>query len=299
MDMLIQLTHAPGDGETVQANSISYVPGGKGANQATSCARQGAKVSMMGCVGADAYGTQLREGLSREGIDTTGVVVDPVVATGVAVVMVDERGQNRIVCVAGANHQLQLDQAQLGQSLSAAQFLIAQLEVPLAQVVQVAQLARRAGCKLILNPSPPQPLPNELWPLIDTLILNETEAQALTGLAVVDGPASAVQAARVLRARGVHRVVVTLGAQGAVAVDDQGSTQHPAPVVRVVDSTAAGDTFLGAVAVALAQGQSLAHSVAWGIRCATLCVQTLGAQPSIPQRAQVMQSPPVPPWTSL
>jgi ribokinase len=299
MDLVIAVPRAPAEGETVQGESIRYVPGGKGANQAVSCARQGARVSMLGKVGTDHNGQILCEALQQDGIAVHGVLADPDVPTGVAMVMVEASGLNRIVVIAGANGQVSLSEAQLTQELGDAQFLIMQFEVPMAQVLQAAQVARNLGCQVVLNPSPAKTLPEELWPLVDVMIVNETEARFLTGLSPDTDPKVAAEVGRQLRSKGVSQVVVTLGALGAVATDVGGSTYHPAPPVNVVDTTAAGDTFLGAVTVALANDRSLAASVDLGIRASTLCVQTMGAQPSIPTLAQTQNNLSIPPWMPL
>ena len=299
MDLVLQVQRAPTEGETVQGESIRYVPGGKGGNQAVSCARQGARVSMVGRVGADHHGHTLCDALVKDGISVHDVGTDPDEATGVALVMVESTGLNRIVVIAGANGKVNLDDEQLVACLQGAQYLVMQLEVPTAQVLQAAQVAHRLGCKVVLNPSPAKALPDELWALVDVMIVNETEAHFLTGLPPDTTPQAALEAGRQLRAKGVSQVVVTLGALGAVATDHDGNTYHPAPHVHVVDTTAAGDTFLGVVAVALARGQGLAASVDLGIRASTLCVQTLGAQPSIPTLALTLQNSSIPSWVVL
>jgi ribokinase len=166
------------------------------------------------------------------------------------------------------------------------------------QVMRGMQLAHSAGCKVLLNPSPMQPFDAALWPLIDTLVVNEVEASTLAGQAVTTAR-EAADAGTVLRSRGVARVIVTLGASGAVAIDAEGARHHTAPQVQVVDTTAAGDTFLGAVAVALASKSTLDDAVALGIRAAALCVTRPGAQPSIPTRDEVLQSPAAAAWTTL
>ena len=201
--------------------------------------------------------------------------------------------------IAGANGKVSLDEAQLTHHLGGAQYLVMQFEIPTTQVLQAAQVARRLGCKVVLNPSPAKTLPEELWPLVDVMIVNESEAHFLTGLSPDTDPQVAAEVGRRLRDKGVSHAVVTLGALGAVATDRDGSTYHPAPQVQVVDTTAAGDTFLGVVTVALARHQSLAASVDLGIRASTLCVQTMGAQPSIPTLEQTQQNSSVPPWISL
>lgn len=299
MDMVLQVQRAPAEGETVQGDSIQYVPGGKGGNQAVSCARQGAKVSMIGRVGADHHGRTLCEALANDGVSVQGVSIDQDEATGVALVMVESTGLNRIVVIAGANGKVSLNDAQLTQYLRDAQYLVMQLEVPMDQVLLAAQVARRIGCKVVLNPSPAQTLPDELYALVDVMIVNESEAHFLTGLSPDTSPQLAAEAGRQLCAKGVSQVVVTLGALGAVATCSGASTYHPAPQVHVVDTTAAGDTFLGVVAVALARQHGLADSVDLGIRASSLCVQTLGAQPSIPTLAQTLQNSSIPSWTAL
>lgn len=298
MDLVIRVPQVPAAGETLEGRSIAYLPGGKGGNQAVSCARQGASVSLIGCIGADANGQALRTALQADGIDTDALRTDATATTGTALVMVEDTGQNRIVVIAGANASLQIDEPALNQRLAGAAFLVTQFETPLPQVALGMRLARAAGCKVLLNPSPMQPFDAALWPLIDTLVVNEVEASELAGT-TVSTPADAAIAGAALRARGVARVIVTLGSAGAVAVDATGARHHTAPQVKVVDTTAAGDTFLGAVAVALGAGRSLDEAVSLGIRAAALCVTRPGAQPSIPTREEVLQSPPTTPWTVL
>ena len=298
MDLLVRVPHAPAAGETLQGHSIDHVPGGKGGNQAVGCARQGARVRMLGCVGDDAHGRALRDALAQDGIDTAGVQTDAQAPTGVALVMVDDSAQNRIVVIPGANAGVQVEDAALAQQLHGAAFLLVQFETPLAQVARALEVAAQVGCRVLLNPSPVAAMPAAFWSQVDTLVVNEVEAQALGGLPV-DGLAEAAVAARALRVRGSGRVVVTLGAQGAVAVDGQGCHHHPAPGVEAVDTTAAGDTFLGAFAVALARATPFDAAVQLGIRAAALCVARPGAQPSIPHRAEVLRSPLPPDWISL
>ncbi len=299
MDIVLRVPQAPAAGETLLGRSIHHIPGGKGANQAVSCARQGARVAMVGCVGDDAHGRALREALARDGIDTaalrTAAGGEP---TGTALILVEDSGQNRIVMVPGANARVALDEPALRAQLADAAFLVAQFEVPMDQVARAVAVGHDAGCKVLLNPSPVQPIADAMWPRIDTLVVNEVEAETLCGLSA-DSPRQAALAGQLLRAKGIARVVVTLGARGAVAVDADGARHHPAPKVQPVDTTAAGDTFLGALAVALGEGQSFDAAVRLGIRAAALCIQQPGAQPSIPQRDAVLQSPLPPDWTAL
>ncbi|CAN7217540.1 ribokinase [Acidovorax sp. LjRoot194] len=298
MDLVLQVARAPEAGETVLADGLHLVPGGKGGNQAVACARQGAQVHLFGRLGDDGYGRTLRAGLAADGIDHSGVQTDTASTTGVAAITVEATGQNRIVVVPGANGRFVLDAGALGAALHGAKELVVQFETPMPQVVAAAQQAHAAGCPVVLNPSPIQPLPDTLWPLVHTLVVNEVEAAALAGVAV-DTPQDAAAAAQALRGRGPAQVVVTLGAAGAVAADADGCRHHPGLQVRAVDTTAAGDTFLGALAVALARGEPLDAGVREGIRAAALCVTQHGAQPSIPTRAAVAQSPQPPDWTAL
>ncbi|AKJ28000.1 ribokinase [Caldimonas brevitalea] len=292
MDLLLRVPRAPDAGETLIGHNFATVPGGKGGNQAVSCARQGADVALLGRLGADAYGNSLRAALAADGIDLAGVQTDAEQPTGLALVMVDDAAQNRIVVIPGANATLRVEPATLTAALAGAAFFVTQLEAPLGQVIDAIEAAHAASCPVLLNPSPMAALPDTLWPRLDTLVLNEVEASELTGRPLRD-PAGAAAAALELRRRGVQRVVVTLGSQGAVASDVQGSRFHPALPVRAVDTTAAGDTFTGALAVALAQGQPLDQAVRRGIRAAAWCVARVGAQPSIPT-AQDLESLPEP-----
>lgn len=298
MDIVLRVPHAPAAGETLRGHSIAHIPGGKGANQAVSCAREGGRVGMIGCVGNDAHGQALRDALERDGIDTAALRTSPSEPTGTALILVEDGGQNRIVMIPGANAQAEIDQAALRQQLQGAAFLVTQFEIPMDQVARAISVAHEAGCKVLLNPSPVQPIAEPLWPRIDTLVVNEIEAEALCGQAA-DSPQEAALAGQALRAKGIARVVVTLGARGAVAIDADGARHHPAPKVQAVDTTAAGDTFLGALAVALGEGQSFDEAVRLGIRAAALCIQQPGAQPSIPQRDAVLQSPMPADWIAL
>ena len=298
MDLVLRVPHAPAAGETLLGHSIAAIPGGKGANQAVSCARQGANVRLIGCVGDDAHGHALRAALQHDGIDTTALLTDRAAPTGTALVMVEDSGQNRIVILPGANACVNIDAQEFGLQLDGADSLVAQFETPMVQVGRAVALAHSAGCKVMLNPSPVQPIDDGLWALVDTLVVNEVEARALAGIPA-DDPQEAARAGQALRAKGVNRVVVTMGSRGAVAVDAAGARHHPAPRVQAVDTTAAGDTFLGALAVALGEGEPFDEAVRLGIRAAALCITRHGAQPSIPHRADVLRSALPPDWIAL
>lgn len=300
MDMCVNVAHVPSAGETVMAKALTYSPGGKGANQAVSCARQGAQVSMVGRVGADAYGTELLSSMKADGIDTQHVVIDATSPTGVAIVFLEPTGQNRIVVVGGANQTLLVDAAALLPLLRTAYALVLQLESPIGEVMHAARLARASGCKVVLNPSPVQgALEDSLWPLVDLLVLNESEALAFCGIEVGTSREAAAQVVRHFQNLGIARVVLTLGGAGALAGDGDSLTFHPAPQVKVLDTTAAGDTFLGALVASLARDKPFAHSMRSGIAAASLCVQTAGAQTSIPTLAQTETYVSVPEWETL
>lgn len=288
MDLVTRLPRLPRPGETLAGQSFVTVPGGKGANQAVAAARLGASVAMIGCVGADAYGQQLQDGLLAEGVDCSGVTVIDDQPSGVATILVDDHSQNAIVIVAGANGQLTTTLIDSFEALlTRAEVIICQLEVPLASVGHVLKRARALGKIVILNPAPASaPLPADWYPLIDYLIPNESEASVLSGLAV-DSVASADIAASVLLKAGAAKVIVTLGAQGSLFATLAQSRHFPAPAVQAVDTTAAGDTFVGGFAAALAEGKTEGQAIAFGQIAAALSVTRAGAQPSIPSLADV------------
>ncbi|MBC5782327.1 ribokinase [Ramlibacter sp. USB13] len=275
MDLVVRVPRAPRSGETLQGRSFMTNPGGKGANQAVACARQGARVAMVGCVGQDGFGEALRGALAADGIDTASIrAVEG--STGVAVVMVDDAGENRITIIPGANDLLKAEPDAL-----AGKYLLLQCEVPMPEVVRAAQAMRAKGATVVMNPAPVCQLPDELWPLVDILVMNEIEASELSGLAVAD-PAGAAAAATSLRRRGPATAIVTLGSQGVLVADADGCRHFPALEAQVVDTTAAGDTFIGAMCAARVAGQSMDAAVKRGIQAATLCVGRAGAQASIP-----------------
>lgn len=287
MDLVFRVARAPEAGETIAGRGFTTAGGGKGANQAIACARMGGTVAMVGCVGADDFGEALRAGLIADRVDASFVSREAGAASGVAMVMVDDAAQNRIVIAPGANALLSPAKVEAARTaLARAKIAVLQLETPMESVVRAAELARAADARVVLNPAPAQSLPDALWPLIDDLVPNETEASILTGVEVVD-PATAREAARILLARGVRRILITLGAQG-VLIAGAGEMRHlPAERVRAIDTTAAGDTFIGAYAAALAEGAAAMAAADLGRRASALCVTRAGAQPSIPRRGEV------------
>jgi ribokinase len=287
MDLVVRVPRMPEAGETLTGHGFLSNPGGKGANQAVACARQGAEVSMVGRVGADAFGEELCEGLLAQGIDASGVGTATGMSTGVAAILVDDAAQNSIAVVPGANALVtEADAEALRPLLEGAALLLLQLEVPMQSVVRAAQVAHGVGCTVLLNPAPAQTLPDALWPLIDILVLNETEARMLSGLATVDTD-NAAEAAALLARRGPKEVIVTLGADGVVWHSPLGMQRFRAKKVKAVDTTAAGDTFIGALAALRVEGKPMEQALAHAIRAAAICVTRPGAQASMPTRAEV------------
>jgi ribokinase len=288
MDLVTRAPRLPRGGETLAGHSFVTVPGGKGANQAVAAARLGAQVAMIGCVGDDAYGAQLRTALLNEGIGCDAVTPIAGQSSGVALIVVDDNSQNAIVIVAGGNgHVTSTVVDRFDDLLSQADVIICQLEIPMDTVGHVLKRGHELGKTVILNPAPASaPLPADWYPLIDYLIPNESEATVLTGLPV-DSVASAQAAADALLASGASKVIVTLGAQGSLFVSSARSQHFPAPKVQAIDTTAAGDTFVGGFAAALAEGKSESDAIRYGQIAAALSVTRAGAQPSIPTVSDV------------
>ncbi|MFD7607166.1 ribokinase [Streptomyces mirabilis] len=280
MDLVAYVAKAPQRGETVTGREFRTIPGGKGANQAVAAAHAGADVSMIGAVGADAFGSQLRTTLEHSGVDTDHLRTTEG-PSGTAHIVVDDEGGNEIVVIPGANgtvdHLAPGDEA----LIAGADALLLQLEIPLAAVLAGAEAARRHGVRTILTPSPVQSLPPELLASIDLLVPNEHEAAALTGLTDPRDAATALLDQ-------VPEVVVTLGAAGSLYAS-RGAEPFtvPAPRVTAVDSTGAGDTFVGTLAVALAEGRPMRAALAWASTAASMSVQRPGASSSMPYRSEI------------
>jgi ribokinase len=287
MDLVMRIARVPSAGETLAGHDFHALPGGKGANQAVACARLGGKVVMIGQVGTDPYGGSLCQGLEADGIDISLVRQTSVAETGVAVILVEDGGQNRILLAAGANGALvPADIEAVAGTIRSAALLITQLEVPMAVVAQAIEIAHLAGVPVLLNPAPAAVLPEQLLAKVAMLVPNETEAALLCGMPVSDVP-GAFKAARWLRRQGVGCVLVTLGARGVVAVDADGERHFPAFEVQAVDTTAAGDSFIGGLAVGLMEGLPLDAAINLGQHASALCVTRRGAQPSIPHRREL------------
>ena len=287
MDLVARAARIPQPGETVIGGEFRNVPGGKGANQAVAAARLGAQVSMVGRVGRDAFAGPLLDSLAADGIDHTFVIQDPHAATGVALIVVDDAGENSIVVASGANMRLSPTDVDAAETaIAGADALLLQLESPLETVTRAAELARAHGVTVILNPAPARPLPVELLALVNVLIPNESETALLTGMPVGD-QAEAEAAAGALRTMGVGTVILTLGQRGALLAREGETVMCPAFDVTPVDTTAAGDAYVGGFAVALAEGRTLSEATRWGNGAGALATTKLGAQPSLPTRQEL------------
>jgi len=285
MDLVIRSPRIPKPGETIVGGDLVTVPGGKGANQAVAAARLGAQVAMVGRVGKDDFGQKLLNNLTASGVDCRAVIQDASVATGVALIMVDDAGENSIVVSLGANMRLSPEDVEAAEPIiAAAQLLLLQLESPLESVIRAARLARAHGLRVILNPAPAQPAPKALMELVDVLVPNQHEAAMMSGMTPVNEPYQAAVAARALQSMGIDQVVITLGERGALLASGRTATLFPAFPITAVDTTAAGDAFVAGLSVALAEGQPLEEAVWWGNAAGALAATQLGAQTSLPTR---------------
>ncbi|KAF0374086.1 ribokinase [Pediococcus acidilactici] len=291
VDRILQMDRVPEPGETLALNNQDMAGGGKGANQAIAAARSGAQTSFIGRVGADENGKFMLQQLVNSGVTTNLVAVDEDAGTGQAFVMVEKSGENRILIYGGANAQLSATDVKKAQTqIAAADLMVAQLETPVETTQFAFQMAKELGVKTILNPAPAvAKLPAELLKNTDVITPNETEVEILTGIAVTD-EAAMLKAAQRLHDLGVATVIITLGSKG-VFYDD--GAQHgivPAFKVQAVDTTAAGDTFLGALSSELNPDLSnLKTAIEYGNKASSLAVQKMGAQPSIPTRKDILK----------
>ncbi len=298
MDMVVLTKRFPKPGETVLAHEFGMYPGGKGANQAVACAKLGGDVTFLGKMGRDMFRERLLSSLESEGVDLSNVLVDENAPTGIALITVDGEGQNEIVVVSGSNMKLTVADISAQEKLfDRAGVVMLQLEIPLETVVRAAHMAKERGAAVILNPAPATALPNELLEAVDYITPNESEAELLTGRSVSDA-ASCVEAARALLERGVSHVILTVGDRGVVHVSADGVHSYPAYRVNVVDTTAAGDAFNGALAYAIGRGDGLEEALPFANAVAASCVTRMGAQTSMPllrdvERFQKQQPQPV------
>lgn len=287
MDLVVQVPRCPAAGETLFGSSFTTNYGGKGANQAVAVARIGSGVTFMTKLGNDTFGQQMRQHFSEEGMDLTHILTDAESPTGTALITVEDKGENRIIVVPGANARLtENDVESLSAEINSCRFVLTQLEIPLPTVLHIAEMTSAAGKQLILNPAPARPLPDSLLQKVFLITPNETEAEILTGIRVSDAE-SARRAALWFREKGVQQIVITMGSQGAFVFTDDFQGMVPAYKVKAIDTTAAGDVFNGALTVALSEGKTTADAARFGCAASALAVMRPGAQSSIPTRTEI------------
>ena len=288
-DMVIHLEEVPRVGQTVIGKLQGNVPGGKGANQAFAAAKLGSGVSMLGKIGDDDFGKQLKENLSNVGVDTSNILCEPNEVSGLAVICVNEKGNNSIVVLPGANSTCDVSFiANHEKLISESKIVLIQLEIPIETAYFALDLAYKHGCTVILNPAPaPIKIPDKILSMVDYLTPNEIELEELSGIKVKSLD-SARLAAETLVAKGAKNVIVTLGRHGALWVNQNGGIPFDVEDIKVVDTTAAGDTFNAALAVGLAENMGIEETITFANKAARICVSRSGAQSSIPSREEVV-----------
>lgn len=288
-DLMVKVDHFPLPGETLIGDNFITAQGGKGANQAVAVARLGGDASFVCCLGDDAFGNQSLELLKKEGMDTRHIRLIQGASSGVALIPVDKKGENTIIVASGANAMLSVDDIKKAeQDIKDAGILLMQLETPVPALIYAARIAHENRVKVILNPAPfpKNPLPQELLENIDIIIPNETEAAYMAGEQITDEQ-SALSVIRKIQDLGVGNVIVTVGSKGAYTVEDGKLINVPAFPVKAVDTVAAGDTFCGALCVALSKGFSMSDAIRIGNKAASIAVTRIGAQPSVPTQEEV------------
>lgn len=285
-DMTVKTQTLPRPGETLIGGEFKMGAGGKGANQAVAARRLGGDVTFVCKVGRDLFGDNSIKGYEREGLDTSRILRSDK-PSGVALIMVDAKGENCISVASGANSDItEADIDSVSDLIREASLLVLQLEMPTPCVLKAAKLAFESGVKVLLNPAPACALPDEIFRYIYLMTPNQTESEFFTGVPVHDEE-SAAKAAEVLRGRGVKDVIMTMGSKGSMAFTEEGVFFTPARKVQAVDTTAAGDTFCGALAVAIVEGKSLKEAAGFATAASALTVQKMGAQESLPYRNEV------------
>ena len=282
-DMTAKTAELPRPGETVLGGVFTMGAGGKGANQAVAAQRLGGKVKFICKVGKDMFGDNSIVQYEKEGLDTSGILRSEL-PSGVALIYVDSHAENCIVVASGANGDLTEDDIEKSRKdLESCDILLLQLESPIPSVLKAAKIAHHAGKTVVLNPAPACPLPEELFRNIDLFIPNETELSTFSGMPVTSQE-EAQAAAKAMQAKGVGKLIVTMGSKGALICEGGPSVFVPAHKVKAVDTTAAGDTFCGALCVAISEGKSLKEAAEFACAASALTVQKMGAQNSIPYR---------------
>ena len=287
-DHVIQVPHFPQPGETLSGQNYHIVYGGKGANQAVAAARLGAKVDFIACIGEDKIGLEMKQAFQKDGINTDSIATIQSETTGIAMIQVADSGENSIVISAGANAHLTTDIVdKFKQKILDADALLMQLETPLDAIIYATKIAKQAGKHTVLNPAPAKALPDELLAQLTMITPNETEAEVLTGVKVVDEQ-SAAQAAAVFHQKGVAIVLITLGAKGVFISHNALQKIIPGFRVQAKDTTAAGDTFNGALVTALLEQKSLEEAIQFAHAAAAISVTRFGSQTSIPSRQETL-----------
>lgn len=284
-DLVIRANKLPSPGETVLGGTFFTAAGGKGANQAVAAARAGAQVAFIARTGCDDFGAQALSAYQREGIDTRWLVSDPNLPSGIAFILVDDRGENSIVVASGANAALLPDQIQ-DRAYESAEICLLQLEIPLETVVHATSLAKKNRTRVVLNPAPATDLPAEIWPHLFLITPNQTETEYLTGISP-NNKQNIAKAADKLLEKGVQNAIITLGSQGAFLATPDHTLHIPAFKTTPVDTTGAGDAFNGALACALSEKQPLEAAIHFACAAGAIAVGKAGAQPAIPKRDQI------------
>ncbi len=288
-DMVVKSNHLPVPGETVLGGTFQMIPGGKGANQAVAAAALKGEVSLIAKVGADLFGQEAKAGFKSRGIDITHIKEDEITPSGIALIMVDDQGENCISVALGANNELSPEDIDHSKGLiSNAAFLLVQLEIPISTVDRTINLAEEHKTTVILNPAPAQNLSDKLLRKIQIITPNEIEAQILSGIEVTD-LSSARKAATILKNKGIPIVIITMGSAGAYVLSDHHDELIPGIQIEAIDTTAAGDTFNGALTVALSEDMELREAIKFANAAAAMSVTKLGAQTSAPTRDELLK----------
>jgi ribokinase len=286
-DMVIKMEKLPSPGETKLGGTFFMNSGGKGANQAVAVARMGGNLTFVTKVGKDIFGSKALDGFKKEYINTRYVFIDEDTPSGVALIMVEEEGENCIAVAPGANAKLSTSDIKMVENIFEAEIILMQLEIPMETIKDIVKIAKSNNQKVILNPAPAQKLDDELLNGLFIITPNETEASLLTGITVKD-EVTASQAATVLLSKGVQNVIITMGPVGAYVRSGTISKIVPVEPVKAIDSTAAGDVFNGALAVAISEGIPIENAVAFANKAAAISVTRIGAQASIPFRNEIL-----------